>query len=75
MTTYTAEDADRVFAQDMAEVHERYARLAVGQRPAVRRAIADLTGIAPTTDEGTESEPTDDSDDQDVELDHGLGEQ
>lgn len=67
MASYTAADAERVFNRDMTEVHEHYARLAAGQRPAVRRAIASLTGTTPPSEDTTESNLAEDSDEMDAE--------
>lgn len=69
MVTYTAADAERVFNQDTTEIHKHYARSAAEQRPAVRRAIAQLTG-APPTENNAEPESAEDSDEADAELAH-----
>jgi hypothetical protein len=55
MPHYTDEQARAVFDQDMSEVSTYYQRLAEQQRPAVGRAIENLTGQAPSgaTDTGT----------------------
>lgn len=44
MPTYSDEEARAVFDRDMAEVYAHYQRMAEKQRPAVERAIANLTG-------------------------------
>ncbi|MBA8823901.1 tagatose-1,6-bisphosphate aldolase [Saccharopolyspora lacisalsi] len=73
MASYTTDDAKRVTAQDMAEAHAYYTRLAAEQRPAVRRAIAHLTNTTPPAD--TEPDVDDDRDEAEGELDGEAGEQ
>lgn len=70
MPDYTAADAERVFAKDPDEVHTYYTHLAVEQRPAVRRAIVNLTGTTPPADAAAELDLADGNNDQDAELDH-----
>lgn len=70
MPHYTDEQASAVFARDRDEVFAYYQRLAEQQRPAVARAIANLTGTEPAA--GSTAEAADpaaaEGDDSDEDL-------
>lgn len=71
MPDYSDERARAVFDRDMDEVYAYYQRLAGQQRPAVERAIENLTGHAPADDTGTGERPAaagEESDDKPQDL-------